>query len=516
MGTYPTGTHAFEPDLLNPSRIPLRVDAHDFRPCISDHFKEILFQTPAAKSQIRSVAKSDFLTLARRCGKHKLGTEASVRELSREISGVVDSIYFDLTQKSLETSTEPSEEGKQVRTDRVYSCLDKVLLLWDEKSPAAFNHHVSSLQVHLPLKFNIFQGRWENEEAILAKIVWHSSSLDEKPRWAILFGGEDYLLILIVYVKDSHGLDRPFLFCSPIHSIYDAGLPIFSVSIYMALTANIPEDGLLQKLGIQRPTAPEPVLDPLPKTYAEATTTQISKLDVLHLVLDEPVSYRKLVRIEQALTEPDGEGQKPRMNYAIFLDSKCERMEGSTGTTYISKCRSFAVKLSHQTRNARKALTDEWETYIKLKTQKGQATMYGLFEIDAGTTEDGKRKEGLRYVLVMSYEGESPCSFSVLSDAERRQIFSKLKQYHADGLLHGDFAPRNVVCKRGGTPVIIDFSHSSWDHMCRGEFSCGELLEARKQLWGSTPGDPPSPPPPQSVMRHLGNNEPQSLVFQKI
>jgi hypothetical protein len=52
---------------------------------------------------------------------------------------------------------------------------------------------------------------------------------------------------------------------------------------------------------------------------------------------------------------------------------------------------------------------------------------------------------------------------------------------HAAGVLHGDFAPRNVVHGKNG-PVIIDFGHSSTGHKCPGAATCPELQEAYKEL----------------------------------
>lgn len=53
---------------------------------------------------------------------------------------------------------------------------------------------------------------------------------------------------------------------------------------------------------------------------------------------------------------------------------------------------------------------------------------------------------------------------------------------HHAGVLHGDFAARNIVVKPGCPPAIIDFSHSQFGHYCRGETLCDELIEAKKLL----------------------------------
>jgi serine/threonine protein kinase len=71
----------------------------------------------------------------------------------------------------------------------------------------------------------------------------------------------------------------------------------------------------------------------------------------------------------------------------------------------------------------------------------------------------------------------------------RKQIISTLKRVHALGIVHGDFAERNMV--RGLRPciiqllrpryVLIDFSYARMDHHCKGA-GCHELQDAIKVL----------------------------------
>jgi hypothetical protein len=78
-----------------------------------------------------------------------------------------------------------------------------------------------------------------------------------------------------------------------------------------------------------------------------------------------------------------------------------------------------------------------------------------------------------------------------ISPAHRLQILSTLKQVHALGVKHGDFAERNVVHRpqsqisrlfylHSGC-VLIDFSHAGMNHHCKGP-GCEELSRAMKQL----------------------------------
>jgi serine/threonine protein kinase len=56
-----------------------------------------------------------------------------------------------------------------------------------------------------------------------------------------------------------------------------------------------------------------------------------------------------------------------------------------------------------------------------------------------------------------------------------------LSRVHAKGVLHGDFRPLNVLYSPRG-PVLIDFSHSSADHVCPSGSPCPELEFAKSQL----------------------------------
>jgi tRNA A-37 threonylcarbamoyl transferase component Bud32 len=52
---------------------------------------------------------------------------------------------------------------------------------------------------------------------------------------------------------------------------------------------------------------------------------------------------------------------------------------------------------------------------------------------------------------------------------------------HANGVLHGDLRPANVLCGSRGI-VLIDFSHSDTNHVCPQDMPCWELESVRSQL----------------------------------
>ncbi len=63
----------------------------------------------------------------------------------------------------------------------------------------------------------------------------------------------------------------------------------------------------------------------------------------------------------------------------------------------------------------------------------------------------------------------------------RKRLFASLCNLHQLNVYHGDFEPRNVV-RSGSRICIIDFSHSSLNHVCPGWRSCTELEEAWLKL----------------------------------
>src|SRR5204863_4729789 len=98
---------------------------------------------------------------------------------------------------------------------------------------------------------------------------WHATDQgdsQERPRWAVLFGGMRYVVFLFVYVTDDNEKLRPALFCSPVMNINRSEFPICTVTLYMTLTSSqhIEQATLLEKLDIQTPTSPD-ALPPEPQ-----------------------------------------------------------------------------------------------------------------------------------------------------------------------------------------------------------------------------------------------------------
>ena len=104
--------------------------------------------------------------------------------------------------------------------------------------------------------------------------------LNPKPKWAVVFGGQSYTLVLFNYVTDSSNKIRPALFCTEINQIDDRKFPICSVVIYMALAATMSQEDLFSRLKITVPGLPEPVLTRRLSQHLAATAAQVLKVGV--------------------------------------------------------------------------------------------------------------------------------------------------------------------------------------------------------------------------------------------
>ncbi|GAA5959552.1 hypothetical protein JCM3765_002368 [Sporobolomyces pararoseus] len=116
-------------------------------------------------------------------------------------------------------------------------------------------------------------------------------------------------------------------------------------------------------------------------------------------------------------------------------------------------------------------------------------TFYGIFQ---GNVEEGQPK-GMVTVLEDRGEPLPNNSFEDLDKSERQYLFDTLKTLHDIHFSHGSFSPSSVVAtsppstgtESSESPArrltIVGFSQAEW-HLCSGENSCKELLEAKEAL----------------------------------
>lgn len=104
--------------------------------------------------------------------------------------------------------------------------------------------------------------------------------LNTCPKWAIVFGGLRYFIVLIVYIKDSDDEFRPALYCSDICSIHHRIFPICSTVLYMTLSAELSQMELLERLMVPVPAAPAAILTSRLRHRA-ATASQVRRVSLI-------------------------------------------------------------------------------------------------------------------------------------------------------------------------------------------------------------------------------------------
>ncbi|KAJ7046901.1 hypothetical protein C8F04DRAFT_1062110 [Mycena alexandri] len=119
-------------------------------------------------------------------------------------------------------------------------------------------------------------------------------------------------------------------------------------------------------------------------------------------------------------------------------------------------------------------LEEEGRIYCDaLQTLQGTAVprCFGMF---TGMGEEGQPIA----CLVLEYWGEClQQPFQVLSLDLKIQILERLGAIHREGLLHGDFAERNVLLFEGDVRIIdFDQTESGHDCHCKMDFTPGEKL----------------------------------------
>ena len=125
---------------------------------------------------------------------------------------------------------------------------DRVLDLWENKSPTVFQHLINELESvqQYPVKFNLNPTRWEGWQAVLANVCVLRSSpitnllcsspgilptLPRSPNGPFSMAEIDTLPSII---NKTHA--RPIVYCSHVHDALATKFPLSSVALYMALT----------------------------------------------------------------------------------------------------------------------------------------------------------------------------------------------------------------------------------------------------------------------------------------
>ncbi|KAF5345965.1 hypothetical protein D9756_010922 [Leucocoprinus leucothites] len=198
----------------------------------------------------------------------------------------------------------------------------------------------------------------------------------------------------------------------------------------------------------------------------------------------------------------------PKTNADYYSDSPVFRAHFLRSTGSAATTTPVALKFAMRD-DLIEDLVEEANIYAGvLSSLQGAAIpyCYGLY---VGTMNDGQTVG----CLVLEYWGE--ClrrPFDRLPVDLRLRILQKLGEIHKQGLIHGDFAERNVL-ERNGDIRIIDFDQTiRHDCQCHSNFRPGEKLPdddkfGCDQLWESPNNNAHTPP-------HM--DVPQAQLFHQV
>jgi predicted Ser/Thr protein kinase len=492
-----------------------------------------------ANDQASDRVRAQYLGMRDNCRNERLGLEPSVVQFANCLVYPARQVYLELTGNEFQAVPEITTTDGVVRTDHLLCRIvrDESQREGEDRDPFAFIEYKSvwcfdhyseiildnilSGRHHYRLdqskKNGVPATKWEGDEAILAKLTWHAMNAvhpadpSNVVRWAMVNGGDQYMIFLIVYTLDEQRRKRPSLHCSKVMSIYDSYFPITTALLYMALTAKESQDSLCSLFDVSPPT-PGPTVDnsprrslppgaphsprdpprspprqpPSPPSHYSYRNFGHAVRDASEILLRLPKRTSRYPLTRQLPTPPTRRLPARRLNQqkaprkgvtaikkdlknAVTVTIDPTPVKATTATVHRTIPRHFIVKLALPNDIHLRTLQREVDIYELLSKKKPRPNVpafYGAFTSSGGPA------------IIISDEGEPLKTFDTLTEEQKKSLLNDLEQLHSLGIEHGDFAPRNVVMSERGRPVIIDFSHAVLDHTCPGRDSCEELLHA--------------------------------------
>ncbi|KZT09384.1 uncharacterized protein LAESUDRAFT_757001 [Laetiporus sulphureus 93-53] len=368
---------------------------------------------------------------------------------------------------------------------------DKVVILGENKAADAFKNDVDGFIQEIqkmggsvspfeePLKGPPFTGA----HAILLKLA--SAAAIGKTRWAVIFGGDRYVVIYISYLHDR----RPVFYISDTHPFsrnglnedarqpdFDRYLALWGALVYMLLTVDDTDETLMQVLHLRRLPEDNVPLPPMGRQETDDGILLSARLNhqpiirmSVHIPHFQPIN---LTLADCPLLTKAG-GSTPFVKIDRTDVGRWSIVHTSPSTNLVLK---FPNLLNGEDVGVCRLLEDERQIYEHLPRLCRLVTphFYGAYDWHGGR------------VLAFSYEGTSLADlgvrFSSLELIERILLYCQLWLLHLNKIQHNDFETRNVLRKGWARFVIIDFALARADHACPGWRSCRELVEARRAL----------------------------------
>jgi len=107
----------------------------------------------------------------------EFSSEGTVDVYASSLCKMITAFYCDLTGGVVDRSGQVPAKRRIVITDKVLKIEEQIRLLWEDKAPYVFDHHLMDLRNALaqspkePISFPWKQLSWKGWHAILAKVV---------------------------------------------------------------------------------------------------------------------------------------------------------------------------------------------------------------------------------------------------------------------------------------------------------------------------------------------------------
>jgi hypothetical protein len=337
------------------------------------------------------------------------------------------------------------------------------------------------------------------------------------PHWAILYGGNEFIIFLVVPILlNDH--PRCILISSSVIAINDKVTPFF----HLLLLTIITNDQYTQTQLISRLLPPTFELLPQGTSFEvydaskDSEEVWVKNTDQSRQVTDIPREWIQkgthVVPDSQSLSRRflDYDLRPCRLEYtSISVASSVDvsiyphgplhivfsRNEASSQPTYpLSFTHHYTGATSNVYKSDRGVVLKTWIPGYA-DTLKKEADIYRLLSRTPARsvipTYLGYFQHGHTQILLLSDVGLTLESFrqplhvrcvlqhlsTTLLTSFSERLYRGLVLLHEAGIYHDDFCPRNTA-----NGFVMDFSHASQGHQCPGIDQCDELIQARQDL----------------------------------
>ncbi|CAG8554805.1 2813_t:CDS:2, partial [Acaulospora colombiana] len=376
-------------------------------------------------------------------------------------------------------------QDRRVLTDVYVRMGSKIVIVADAIDPALDDIYAADLvSLAAGKQSSSFEGDIpeviHGHEAILSKLCYAiMDECEEKPRWAMIYGGNNYVIYLVLPVLVG-STRRCVLVSSGALSIDDTETPFVSIMMYMLLSSDMSHESIAKTLGIE-PIAGVLITASNQIGELNGNASEPAPVDFIYIssTLD-PSAQLPFTRLPSDLkpTEDSHYGNEDSLNILLQY-----RIAGLASIVY----QANGILAKTPLPSFESEFEDEVDTYRHLMRTKASQfipTFYGCFKY-----RNAK-------IMILSDDGTSLQSFDGLSEQlryglylntifyslgeSRQEIFNMLWDIHEAHVDIPGFGPNSVVIGGNGPTIIL--IGASMNHVCPGTLKCDMLQNARPNL----------------------------------